>query len=90
MSDSPPSVSERDVNGAVDASPSPLPPLHIGTTLLDRFTIVDLLSSGEGANTYRAALTQPCPNCGVENEGGLENCGFCGKEMPAPRTLAII
>jgi protein phosphatase len=62
----------------------------LGTTLLDRYTVVEIVSSGDGANVYRVAEMRPCPNCGVENEGDLTHCGFCGNALPSARTLALV
>ncbi len=65
-------------------------PLVVGTTLLDRYTVIELVSSGDGANVYRVAEMRPCPACGVENEGNRAQCGYCGSELPAPRVLALV
>lgn len=73
-----------------DLSAQTLDPLVRGTTLLDRFTVVEVLSSDGSTNMYRVAVMRQCPNCGVDNEGNLTHCGFCGTELPAARTLALV
>lgn len=68
----------------------PLLPLIPGTLLLDRYTVVELVSSSETANVYFVAPVRPCPVCGVENDGGAIECGFCGAELPEPNFLRLI
>ncbi len=71
------------------STPEMLNPLVPGVTLLDRYTIVEVISSNDVVNLYRVAEMQRCPNCGVENEGNLTHCGFCGFDLPAPRLLVL-
>ena len=85
----PDSVSSEPITESVAPAAETLNPLVLGTTLLDRYTIVEVISSEHGVNTYRVAEMRRCPNCGVENEGNLTHCGFCGLELPAPRTLVL-
>lgn len=66
-----------------------LDPLVIGTTLLERYTIVQVLENENGVNTYRVAEMRACSVCGVENEGGRTTCGFCGNDLPAARTMLL-
>lgn len=61
-----------------------LDPLAVGSTLLDQFTILELISSQPDANLYRAARLRYCEVCGVENESDRERCGFCGMVLPPP------
>lgn len=71
-----------------DSTPTPKP-RSVGSILLDRYTIVELISADNDVNVYRVAEMRRCANCGVENEGGLSDCGFCGTELPAARTLVL-
>lgn len=83
------SVSEPDQDSIVDTPNPGIAPLVLGTILLDRYTIVEVLATENGVNVYRVAEMRRCLNCGVENEGGLTHCGFCGTELPAARTLIL-
>lgn len=70
---------------------APVPdPLVMGTTLLDRYTVIEFLKSDSDANVYRVAELRACLHCGVENEGNLERCGFCGTELPIPHMLVLV
>jgi serine/threonine protein phosphatase PrpC len=73
-----------------DASSSSLMPLVPGTTLLDRYTIVELVSSSGAANVYLVAPTRACSVCEVENQGDATECGFCGSELPEVALLRLI
>lgn len=68
---------------------APITPLAVGTTLLDRYAIIETLSRENGINLYRVAEARLCPQCGVENEGNLSHCGYCGNELPRPRTFLL-
>ncbi len=65
-------------------------PLLLGTLLLERYTIIELLSSDAVANVYRVAAMQRCAVCNVENDGGAEVCGFCGSALPPTLTRRVI
>lgn len=70
--------------------PDVILPLVLGTILLDRYTVVELLVSDARANVYRVADMQRCRVCGVDNDGGAVTCGFCGAVLPPPHTRRII
>lgn len=72
------------------ACAEPLSSLIPGTLLLDRYTVVELVSSSAAANVYLAAPVRPCAVCGVENDGGAIECGFCGAELPESNFLCLI
>lgn len=67
-----------------------LDPLAVGTSLLDQFTVLELISRQPGANIYRAARLRYCEICGVENESHRERCGFCGMVLPPPDFFTLI
>lgn len=87
MSDLP--LDGTNAPASADPPAETLDPLVTGTTLLDRYTIVELLWSSDGTNVYRVAEMRRCPNCGVDNEGNLTHCGFCEDELPPARTFAL-
>lgn len=96
MPDEPTPGAEPSTDTHTDPAPLPdtriqptLEPLVVGTTLLERYTVVDVLAYENGTNVYRVAEMRRCPNCGVDNEGNLTHCGFCGDPLPAPRTLVL-
>lgn len=85
------SPDQDTVSLAPPASPSDaVLPLALGTILLDRYTIVELLAGDSRANVYRVADMQRCPVCNVENDGSAVTCGFCGNPLPSPATRRII
>ncbi|HZQ05440.1 MAG TPA: hypothetical protein VFD70_02600 [Anaerolineae bacterium] len=51
-----------------------IPPLTIGTTLADRYTIREIVHRQADANIYAVGLPRNCPQCGIENDGGADNC----------------
>ena len=65
-------------------------PLALGTLVLDRYTVLALLSSEPHANIYRVAEGQSCLVCHVENDGGAESCGFCGTPLPPALTRCMV
>jgi serine/threonine protein phosphatase PrpC len=74
-----------------NAPPSePLMPLETGTVLLDRYTVLQVLSTSDTAIEYQVAATRACPACGVENQGDAAACGFCGTPLPEPKRLRLV
>ncbi len=67
----------------------PLAPLVLGTVLLDRYTVMEMVSSSETANVYLVAAARACPFCNVENQGDATECGFCGKPLPEPKLVRL-
>lgn len=67
----------------------PLVPLRVGTVLLDRYTIVNVVSESNDAIVYHVVTLQRCPVCSVENEGNASVCGFCEADLPIPGVLKL-
>lgn len=88
----PPEPATQDTAPIAPTTPPPaaILPLVLGTTLLDRYTVVELLLSDERANVYRVADAQRCAVCGVDNDGAAETCGFCSSALPPPATRRVI
>jgi serine/threonine protein phosphatase PrpC len=80
----------NEFQSQIDSASEPLLPLIPGTLLLDRYTVVNLVSHDETANVYHVVTPRPCPMCHVENEGSAAVCGFCGAELPEPNLLQLI
>ncbi len=64
-------------------------PLVSGVTLLDRYTVIELVACSDDANVYIVAVARPCPACGVENDGAATQCGFCQQSLPPPMLLKL-
>lgn len=77
------------VESTVETVPAFPAALAVGTTLLERYTIIELVGQANGAHVYRVAEMRRCPTCGVENEGNVSRCGFCANALPAPRTFLL-
>lgn len=91
------SQSESTAPESVDTTAVPavsaqdaLPPLAIGTLLLDRYTVTAVLSANGRANVYRVTAMQRCGVCNVENDGGAEICGYCGTALPPAPTRRVV
>ena len=63
---------ESSSGSAIEAPPpaaAPIPdPMVTGTTLLDRYTIIEVLPSDASTNQYRVAEIRACPHCGYYKE----------------------
>lgn len=92
MSHRQPPTSSTDATASPAAAlpPAALKPLEPGTLFLERYTILELLSADRDTNIYRVAAMQRCPVCGVENDGSVQVCGFCGNRLPPALTRRVI
>lgn len=68
----------------------PRAPLAPGSVLLDRYTVMQVVSTTDAANEYLVTVAHACPNCGVENQGDALECGFCGNALPEPKLLRLL
>ncbi|MGB8643987.1 MAG: protein phosphatase 2C domain-containing protein [Anaerolineae bacterium] len=71
--------------GTSATEPAPLAvkltPLAVGTNLLGRYTILELVASTDTGNLYRAEDEEGCASCGQWNPRGQEFCRDCGYEL---------
>lgn len=80
----------NEILSKIEPSSESLVPLDVGATLLDRYTVIEVVSSSDVTTVYHVAERQRCPACNVENEGAASECGFCGAKLPAPQLLELI